>query len=578
MSIGNTKDQSNKGVNFPWQLAMLQTASKTPIQILQTNFNSLSVNNKLTPGQWYYLTDKGLYLLALTNSKVADQGFLYDSVINEIHTVFYNLSLDYIYRRIDHRGNDITITYQYSGGTNYMNYFIWGSDDVTGNTIVDSMVILTSGTTFIGSFKNNHITGDSYIDLSNSNINANSILSNTFSGGYLVCTQAIVNGGVNMSNCTINHSTIYIENDFSVSMADMTATANSVLTLGTFSQTSLTINIYNTKVDNSSYMSIYGAALGTANINNAILTNNSTLYYFDDTLAAYGTVNKATVENSSSLGVNDCRGASDITVSEESTLILYNLSTYSGLNGFSVSGKSSLSISNMDGASSQFYNINVSQLSTVLFSGDDGNCNINNWNVYGKSYVQANDVKNAGTVNIRGWTVTLYISPGSSGNGFASHNNLILDLALVGNNQVLRTSNLIVYYDFSTKITGTKIVATAATADAYAGHWFIYGSISTNPLAPSVIDGFTNASVIPSFFRLTIENGYLPALPTISYLQITKTARQNNSPVGIEGCFLMPADLVLEGTGDTGGNGGDTITFYKQFQGELMQVSNLSYR
>jgi hypothetical protein len=106
--------------------------------------DSVSDGN-LTPLAWYNITDDSIYLQAITDSSFALNGYYADSVIWELDAIQFDFTNEHIQQRCDRRGNCVGSTFAIASamGANPIDVFVWGNDNVLGNTVKDAVLDFT---------------------------------------------------------------------------------------------------------------------------------------------------------------------------------------------------------------------------------------------------------------------------------------------------------------------------------------------------------------------------------------------------------------------------------------------------
>lgn len=470
---------------------------------------ALEVASDFIQGSFYNITDRDIVIQATNKFKLALNGSYIDTNISppEINYIEYDLTNDLIIRRRDIRGNDVCYSKQYLDSLvlaydTIQTTFSWGDNDVYGNVIVDSLTILVnplSGQTYSGSFFNNTIINGSSLDFSSiTSFFSHQIENNIFNSSIFV-----------VANDQPNESFRIIQSIFQATVINFNS-ADGLYFLRSFFSGS-TVNISALSFVESQYVDINsGSVLNFTtggitkrkfNLDYVFCSSNSQINLTALT-GNLGLIERCFIDTDSALNYNNGSGKlSNIKISGDSSASFQNI-TAKGIADVFIENNSSLvmgSISQTSGNISvkdfSLLTINTSSVSILDFIiNDNANVTLNN-NSTAKQFI-----------TISRWSVTL--DPAEV------HNNIKLWITDDSAFRPAFTSNVFKSYNYTTKVIANIVQLTSNSVDSYVGIMeFI--DISINPVAPSVISGFTNTAVMPQnliFQVIAKQGGYLQLL------------------------------------------------------------------
>lgn len=539
-----------QGDNWGWSVAGLDAGSVgTDVEIVSRTYAEMVVlkgASGFNQGFFYYITDRNYLIQAIETNRLSLSGQYYDTSLTEVSYIEYDLDNDLILRRRDHRGNDVSISNQYitsiGGSTTLIDEFLWGNNNVWGNTIVDSSVQLSvGGSDFNGTFANNTITNGSVLRLYDI-VSANSHVFKdcVFQGGVLVVandqSQTFDWQDVNVKSTTVTYNTTYGCQVYLSSFRDGTVQVNSDY---------IDWNCANVSVESGGFLIITNGGAVLRNVTTDDLQINSestvTITASDRDVSFVGglitTESIVTITSCSSIQDVTCVGDSDVSVSGSTTV----------LTDLNVEERSTLTISNRTAGTLSL--IHVSGDSSVNIAGGSGT--VNTWQVNGFATVTLTSNTTTKTnIIIEAWSVALDPSD--------AHNNIKLGLDYNSAFTPSWTSNVIEFYDATSKIVSDKIVLSAGTVDAYIGIIFLF-NCSAVQASPTQVDGFTNSTVMEDKMIFLVQ----PSLG--EYLEFVQDAQ----PVA-SGAIGLPANLTLYG--QDGNLSGDTIKLQKSVNERFQQL------
>lgn len=449
---------------------------------------TLSNNAQFKKGSFYYIVDRFILIQAITESFLALNGIFYDNIFNEADYIEYDLLNDFISRRKDKRGNDVSLSRNYliSQGLplNSITFFDFGNDNVYGNTIVNSYV---SNIGFAGTFSKNVILNQSVIDLVSVDTNIND-----FSDNFIDSTQFVV---------PHQQATTFSVTKNNFSRVSFSAQGEQGCTLLSNQFVDSFVSWEKWVNPNLSYNRLTSYGQITLNDGTSVTNRNITitkcLITTQGSLTITISSGSATcqdiiVDTKSVLGnAESPANWNDFNVTNDS-FVLYQSSPMNS-NKIFVTDKSTLNVKNR--IFGNFNNIVVKDFSTINI--DAGGNLINNWYIDEHSSVILNsNSTNKQNIFISKWSVQL--DPADA------HNNIKLWVSDNSSISPTYASNVIEFFDYNTKVVGNYFQLTSGTSQAYIGIIFLF-NCSTNPALPSILNGFQNSNTMPVGLKFMVQ-------------------------------------------------------------------------
>ena len=250
----------------------------------------------LSPYSFYVITDRSIIVQASANNQLSKQAIYLDSGTSETDYILYDFTNDWIEERRDGRGNVVRISKAYYDtlltSEDPYGWFIWGDNDVYGNYISDSKVLLNNsqggGTTYNGIFTDNIITNRSVCNFSTATSNT----SNSIKNCILSAVTSVTVTSTSLGLFTINNISAFGGATCSITVGTGTITFNNLLifTLGTFSfngSISTSTTIAGIKIGPSATLTISYTVANDSSLSGINVDTSSTVTITTNATAAY---------------------------------------------------------------------------------------------------------------------------------------------------------------------------------------------------------------------------------------------------------------------------------------------------
>ena len=265
-----SKDSTWVATNIP-----VLPAPQAGFAVTYAQASALSAAGGLLEGVWYNITDDSVYLQAITDTLFALNGYYADSVLWEVDAIEFDFPNEHIQQRCDRRGNCVGSTFAISSvmGINPIDVFVWGNDNVLGNTVKDAVLDLSTNA-------DPSVAGNTVLFLSEITVTTeqniwNNILTRTnatlsdscgLEDGIFNNATLVVAGGVIFTKANINNGTATLTNLAIATGLNITGEGTVIV--------SGSANVSNAIVSGSSYLS----AMNNAVANNIVLTYNDSAF------------------------------------------------------------------------------------------------------------------------------------------------------------------------------------------------------------------------------------------------------------------------------------------------------------
>lgn len=194
----------------------------TQFSVTHAQADSLSSAGALVSHAWYNITDEAVYLLAASDTAFELDGYYADSTIWEVDAIQYDFPNQHIQQRCDRRGNCVGSTFSVLTlmGVNPVDVFIWGNNNVLGNTVKDAVLYLdgnpdpsVAGNIVLFFSTVTVLTQEDIFNNTFSNTVADFNDTATVSSGVFQSSTLLVSGTAMMDNAYTNNSSVTLSGD-----------------------------------------------------------------------------------------------------------------------------------------------------------------------------------------------------------------------------------------------------------------------------------------------------------------------------------------------------------------------------
>jgi hypothetical protein len=194
----------------------------TQFSVTHAQADSLSNAGALVTHAWYNITDESVYLLAASDTAFELDGYYADSTIWEVDAIQYDFPNQHIQQRCDRRGNCVGSTFSVLTlmGVNPVDVFIWGNNNVLGNTVKDAVLYLVGnpdpsvvGNIVLFLSTVTVVTQEDIFNNSFSNTVADFNDTSTISEGVFQSSTLLVTGSSDMNNAYVNNGNVSLFGD-----------------------------------------------------------------------------------------------------------------------------------------------------------------------------------------------------------------------------------------------------------------------------------------------------------------------------------------------------------------------------